>query len=84
MAALLLALVLLSSCATPTVMMVHPGSGQTVMCRSAGIGIIPAVTAEISVHKCVDQARAAGFVKADEYGRYNQNYYQNPYRGWKR
>ncbi len=81
MAALLLALLLLSSCATPTVMMVHPSTGQTVMCRSAGIGIIPAVTAEISVHKCVDQARSAGFVKADEYGKYNRSY---NYRGWKR
>ncbi len=83
MAGLLLALMLLSSCATPTVMMVHPGTGQTVMCRSAGIGLIPAVTAEISVHKCVDQARSAGFVKANEYGTYNRNYNYR-YRGWKR
>jgi len=73
MAALLLALVLLTSCATPTVLMVHPGSGETVLCRSAAIGIFTSMVAEISVHKCVDQARTAGFIKSDEY-RYNRNY----------
>jgi len=81
---LLLLLVLLTSCAAPTAVMVHPGSGQALVCKTWAVGIFRPITALISNARCVDQARTAGFVKAEEYGRYNRDYWQNPYRGWRR
>ena len=84
MAALLLALVLLSSCAAPTAVMVHPANGEAIVCKTWAVGIFRPITALISNARCVDQARSAGFVKASEYGRYNRDYWHNPYRGWER
>jgi len=81
---LFLLVILVSSCAAPTAVMVHPGTGYPLVCKTWALGIFHPIVAVISNYRCVDQARQAGFVKANELGQYNRDYWGNPYRGWKR
>ena len=56
----------LASCATPTVMLVHPVSGDIRPCQAIGMGLIPAITAVKAVDACVEQYKALGYKRADE------------------
>ena len=61
----LLTLMLLTGCAAPFVLMVHPQTGTTVECSGVGVGVIRAVAVSNQVENCVAQYRGMGYVRAD-------------------
>src|ERR1039457_5607828 len=64
---LLLALLLISGCATSSKMLVSP-NGKAVRCHSAGMGAVGAATSAMAFSKCVDDYTALGYVDIDEAG----------------
>ena len=64
---LLLALLLLSSCATPSTMMVNPDNGEAANCATMGWGLLGAITASEAHRSCVEAMKSIGWVTVDEY-----------------
>lgn len=62
---LLFCLVSLPSCASQSVMLVHPQSGATVRCGAAGVGIM-AAGAEGFVEECLRKYGGQGYVPVEK------------------
>ena len=62
---LALAVILLSGCASPFVLLVNPKSGQSVECSAVGIGLTRAIAVSNQVDNCVKQYEAVGYVRAE-------------------
>ena len=58
---LVVLVVLLSGCATPTTMMVNPRTGDVQQCRAMGQGLEGVSLANASHDKCVEQLRGLGY-----------------------
>jgi hypothetical protein len=63
----LILLLILSSCATPSTMMVNPGTGQVVNCATMGWGVLGSMAASEGHRNCVEAMRTVGWVTAEEY-----------------
>lgn len=58
----LLAVLLLTGCASVSTIMKHP-NGQVFTCAASGFGILGVPTALMSRQTCVDDAKKLGFVE---------------------
>lgn len=61
----LICLVAISACASPSVFLVHPESGATMSCSATGYGLI-AGFAEGFVEECVRNYKSKGYVPSDQ------------------
>jgi len=55
----------LSSCASQSVMLVHPQSGSTVRCEEEGVGLLAAAVGA-RVQDCLESYRSKGFVRTED------------------
>ena len=63
----LFVLLTLSSCATPSTIMVNPNSQEWRNCATMGWGLMGLATAVMAHDSCVSSLRDIGYVTIDEY-----------------
>jgi ribosomal protein S12 methylthiotransferase accessory factor YcaO len=61
----MLGLIGLQSCASRSVMLVHPQSGSTVRCEEQGVGLLAAAVGA-QVQECLENYHAKGFVRTED------------------
>lgn len=64
---MLLIAIICCACATNSLLLVHPKTGQTMDCSSSGMGLAGIILSKNMTNECEKRYRALGYVTTEEY-----------------